>query len=79
MIRRPDDGSSTTSETSVYSNETTWRCIPEGYNLYTRRRENLKSRKESMSAVYIRTAQAPEETYLCIFHLHLQAQFTKNV
>jgi hypothetical protein len=31
-----------TSETSVYS-ETTWRYIPEGSNLHTRRRENLKS------------------------------------
>jgi hypothetical protein len=31
------------SETSVYSNETTRRCIPEDYNLYTRRRENLTS------------------------------------
>jgi hypothetical protein len=32
-----------TSETSVYSNETTWRYIPEGSHLHTRRRENLKS------------------------------------
>jgi hypothetical protein len=32
-----------TSETSVYSNESTWRYIPEGSNLHTRRRENLKS------------------------------------
>jgi uncharacterized protein YlbG (UPF0298 family) len=32
-----------TYETSVYSNETTQRCNPEGSNLYTRRRENLKS------------------------------------
>jgi hypothetical protein len=32
-----------TSETSVYS-ETTRRYIPEGSNLHTRRRENLKSR-----------------------------------
>jgi hypothetical protein len=31
------------SETSVYSNETTRRYIPEGANLHTRRRENLKS------------------------------------
>jgi hypothetical protein len=31
------------SETSVHSNETTRRCIPEGSNLRTRRRENLKS------------------------------------
>jgi hypothetical protein len=30
------------SETSVYSNETTRRCIPEGFHLQTRRRENLK-------------------------------------
>jgi hypothetical protein len=34
-----------TSETSVYSNETTRRCIPESCHLHTRRRENLKSRK----------------------------------
>jgi hypothetical protein len=32
-----------TSEMSVYSKETTLHCIPEGSNLYTRRRENLKS------------------------------------
>jgi hypothetical protein len=31
-----------TSETSVYSNETTRRYIPEGSNLHTLRRENLK-------------------------------------
>jgi hypothetical protein len=30
-----------TSETSVYSNETTRRYIPEGCNLHTRRREKL--------------------------------------
>jgi hypothetical protein len=32
-----------TPETSVYSNETTRRYIPEGSNLHTRRHENLKS------------------------------------
>jgi hypothetical protein len=32
-----------TSETSVYSNETTWRYIPEGSHIHTRRRENLKA------------------------------------
>jgi hypothetical protein len=32
-----------TSETSVYPNETTRRYMPEGSNLHTRRRENLKS------------------------------------
>jgi hypothetical protein len=31
-----------TSETLVYSSETTWRYVPEGY-LNTRRRENLKT------------------------------------
>jgi hypothetical protein len=31
-----------TSETSVYSNETTRRYIPEGSKLHTRYRENLK-------------------------------------
>jgi hypothetical protein len=32
-----------TSETSVYSSETTRHCIPEDSHLHTRRRENLKS------------------------------------
>jgi hypothetical protein len=32
-----------TSETSVYSNETTRRYIPEDSKRHTRRRENLKS------------------------------------
>jgi hypothetical protein len=32
-----------TSETSVYSDEAIERYIPEGSNLHTRRRENLKS------------------------------------
>jgi len=32
-----------TSETSVHSNETTWRYIPEDSKFHTRRRENLKS------------------------------------
>jgi hypothetical protein len=34
-----------TSETSVYNNEITRRNIPEGPNLHTRRRENLKSHR----------------------------------
>jgi hypothetical protein len=34
-----------TSETSISCNETTRRYIPEGSNLNTRRRENLKSHK----------------------------------
>jgi hypothetical protein len=34
-----------TSETSVYFNETTQRCIQEGYLPHTRCRENLKSHK----------------------------------
>jgi hypothetical protein len=34
-----------TSETWVYSNETTQRYIPEGSNHHTRRRKNLKSHK----------------------------------
>jgi hypothetical protein len=37
-----------TSETSVYSNETTWRYVPEGSKLHTRRRENLKSRTANL-------------------------------
>jgi hypothetical protein len=35
-----------TSETSVYYNETTRRYIPEGSDLHTRCRENLKSHNE---------------------------------
>jgi hypothetical protein len=31
-----------TSETSVYSNENTRRCFPEGSNILTRRREKMK-------------------------------------
>jgi hypothetical protein len=34
-----------TTETSVYSNETTRRYIPEDFNIHTRSRENLKSHK----------------------------------
>jgi hypothetical protein len=34
-----------TSETSVYSDETRRRYIPEGSHLHTPRRENLKSRR----------------------------------
>jgi hypothetical protein len=33
-----------TSETSVNTNKTTRRYIPEYYHFHTRRRENLKSR-----------------------------------
>jgi hypothetical protein len=32
-----------TSETSVYCNETLRICLPEGFHLYSRRHENLKS------------------------------------
>jgi hypothetical protein len=32
-----------TSETSVYFNERTQRCIPQGCHVHTRRRESLKS------------------------------------
>jgi hypothetical protein len=39
-----------TSETSVHSNETTRRYIPEDSILHTRRRENLKSHKVGKSA-----------------------------
>jgi hypothetical protein len=35
-----------TSETSVYSNETTQRYNPEGPNIHTRRRESLQSDKK---------------------------------
>jgi hypothetical protein len=37
-----------TSETSGYFNETTRRHIPEGFNLRTRRHENLKSHNVSV-------------------------------
>jgi hypothetical protein len=36
-----------TSETSVYFNETTLRCVPEGYHLHTCRLENMKSHVEN--------------------------------
>jgi hypothetical protein len=36
-----------TSETSVFSNDTARPYIPEGSNLYARRRENLKSHTEN--------------------------------
>jgi hypothetical protein len=42
-----------TSETSVYSNETTRHYITEGSNLHTRRRENLKSHESFV--VYLTT------------------------
>jgi hypothetical protein len=38
-----------TSETSVYSNETTRRCIQQGFHLYTCRRQNLKSHNLNIS------------------------------
>jgi len=41
-----------TSETSVYYNETTRRYIPEGSNLHTRRRENLKSHRPTEARGY---------------------------
>jgi hypothetical protein len=34
-----------TFEMLVYSNETTWRYIPEDSHIHTRRRENLKAHK----------------------------------
>jgi hypothetical protein len=40
---RPDEEAVRTSETSVYSKETTGRYIQEDSNLHTRCRENLKS------------------------------------
>jgi hypothetical protein len=41
-----------TSETSVYSNQTTRRYIPEGSNLYIRSRENLKSHIKRMCITF---------------------------
>jgi hypothetical protein len=43
-----------TSETSVYSNESTQRYIPEGSNLQNRRPENLKSRLQIVFFLKIR-------------------------
>jgi hypothetical protein len=43
-----------TSERSVYSNDSTRRYIPEGFNLHTRRRENLKSLKPNLTCLQIR-------------------------
>jgi hypothetical protein len=42
-IHRPNYGEGTNSETSVYFNETTQHCIPEGCHLHTRCREKLNS------------------------------------
>jgi hypothetical protein len=39
----PSEQGRTSSETSLYFKETTWRYIPEGFNIRTRRRENLIS------------------------------------
>jgi hypothetical protein len=45
-----------TSETSVYSNKTTRRYIPEGYNnLHIHRREDLKSHLDFLFVVYVTT------------------------
>jgi len=44
IFHRPDDGCST----HICSNETTRHYIPEGSNLHTRRRENLKSNTEAL-------------------------------
>jgi hypothetical protein len=43
-------GALRTSETSVHSNETTRRCIPEDSKLHTRLRENLKSHSYNLFA-----------------------------
>jgi hypothetical protein len=40
-----------TSEISVYSNETTRRCIPEGSNIHIRRLENVEPQKKIRSFV----------------------------
>jgi hypothetical protein len=42
-----------TSETSVYFNDTTRRCIPECCHLHTRRCENLKSHKSKVALTVI--------------------------
>jgi hypothetical protein len=40
------------SETSAYFNETTWRCVLEGY-IVTRRREKLKSLTATLFCVFM--------------------------
>jgi hypothetical protein len=42
-----------TSETSVYFNETTRCCVPEYCRIHTRRYKNLKSHKETLLLGYI--------------------------
>jgi hypothetical protein len=41
-----------TSETSVYSNETILRYIPEAYQVHIRRHEDLKSQKNTPVLIY---------------------------
>jgi hypothetical protein len=48
------------SETWIYFDETTWRCIPEGCHLHTRHCENLKYLTQSLFFS------------LCFIFLHLQ-------
>jgi hypothetical protein len=43
-----------TSHTSVYFNDTTWRYVPEGSDLHTRRRENMKSHPQCVFAIQAR-------------------------
>jgi hypothetical protein len=42
-----------TSEAPIYFNETTWRYIPEGCHLHTRRRENLKSHYQYINFILV--------------------------
>jgi hypothetical protein len=53
------------SETSVHSNEITWRYIPEDSKLHTRRRENIKCHKEVLccNVVAIRAVRP----HCCVF------------
>jgi hypothetical protein len=50
-----------TYETSVYSQETTQRYIPESRHLHTFRRENLKFHKRKSIVPYIFTSRLKNE------------------
>jgi hypothetical protein len=49
-----------TSETSVYSNETTQSYIAEGSLLHTHRRENMKPHRRCFLCHYVGTTASPE-------------------
>jgi hypothetical protein len=61
-----------TSETSVYSNETTRRYIPEGSQLHTRRREKVETHALDLNVIPILfpTAQFSEKGESSMFCCH---------